>query len=210
MVTTNSRFGGIDQRQCFNADHNPTSGCQGDQPVRHASRLSDVDCKSVQPEPVKSRRAFPTHIVLVQIITRRLVAMVTGRNQSGHLSTRNGNRHHPWSSNGHFGIDESHCVHPPPGAGDDWLPWLPPVPARHQKRDYCTHPTMLPTRAQIHRATVAFDSAALRVACIVLLRQICCFAEPASIILGFASSKLRPKTLCCTMSSFLALCSSLR
>ena len=26
-----------------------------------------------------------------------------------------------------FSSDESHCIHPPPGAGDDWLPWLPPV-----------------------------------------------------------------------------------
>ena len=69
----------------FNTDRNSTSGCYGNQPVQRASRFSEVECESVQPQPVKSRRAFPTHIVLVQIITRRLVAI-----QSGHLSTRNG------------------------------------------------------------------------------------------------------------------------
>ena len=164
---------------------NSMSGCHGDGPARHAGRLSEIDCKSVQPQPVKLRRAFPTHIVLVQITTRPPVAMVTGRNQSGHFSTRNGNRHHLWRSNGHIGIDESHCCHPP-GAGDDRCHgYHPSRPVTENPSTASTQRCCLPE----HKFTgppPPFDSAALSVACIVFTASNLLFCRPASIILGFA------------------------
>ena len=54
----------------FSTDRKSTSGCHGDEPVRHVSRLSAVDCQPVQSQPAKSRCTFPTRVVLVRIVPR--------------------------------------------------------------------------------------------------------------------------------------------